>query len=667
MKKDKIVNIIHTKPERSFPEWAYLERTLIDTMNDAIDLVLEKYLKPDGQFLWPPDPPEKSKGVNSLDDVYESFHSWPIFYILGGDKRFLALAHRQFEVTTSQFARYPSGVGCQAVEKEYSARSDWMHQGEGYQFYYYLNLADPEHPRARERAVRFAGFFLNEDPTITEPNFDAEHQVMRSSMTGSMGAAYGGYSDRWGYAPFMDFYGIPFYDVPGVQTVFDLKDPEKAKAMGAMVKARQKSSDTVINLLSTSMVMNAYLHTGEEKYKQWILNYAGAWRQRTSDNGGILPDNAGPHGVVGELMDGKWWGGYYGWTWPHGFCFMAEAITTASEHECLLTGDAGKMNWIREQTEQLLQRGVDVDGTLFVPQKYAEDGSVIEYSIHNDNTMTRPDKVTDRPDFSRKRQIDGWFEFAPLLPQPMTHAYFMTLDSRDLSLIRKIRNNKTRGHEQIDPTCMEIYGGPKLGYRYYPSALKYMGGQDHGLVGFHEGLFPDYPSAILKHALSQVYRRLQVMREDDQDPATYNDDYLQMRNPITVESLIHLTMGGPMPLYNGGLLLVNVRYFDLDQHRPGLPGHVAALVEKVAKDSIDLVLCNLHPMQTRRLAVLGGAFGEHRFTQAVLSGSDGQEGTYPVNNSVFHVTLGPGSKLNLHIGMERFVNQPSYHQPIDQE
>ena len=661
MSNVKRVNIICDIPAQNMPVWAYLERTLISTMNNAIDIVLQKYLKPNGEFLWPFEGPEESRGVGSLDDVYESFHSWPIFYLLGGDDRFLELAHRQFEVTTAQFAQYKSGTGCKAVEKEYCSGSDWMHQGEGYEFFYYLNLADPENPKTRERAIRFAGFYLDEDPSIAEPNFDSDHQVMRSCSTGSMGAAFGGFSGRWGYAQFMDFYGIPFYDVPGINTVFDLKDPQNARSMGETVKSRQQHSDTITNLLSTSMVMNAYLHTGEEKYKKWILDYAGAWRQRTIENNGILPDNAGPSGKVGELMEGKWWGGYYGWTYPHGFCFMAEAITTAAEHECLLTGDTDKLHWVREQTLLLMKHGVEIDGTLFIPQKYAEDGSVIEYSIHNDNVMTRPDKVTDRDDFSRKRQIDGWFEFAPLLPQPMTHAYLTTMEEADLEILRKTRDYRTKGHTQIDPTCMEIYGGPKLGYRYYPSALKYMGGQDRSLIGYYDGTFPNYPEEILKHNLSQVYRRLKEMREDDQDPSTYNDDYLQMRNPITVEGLIHLTLGGPMPLYNGGLLMVNVRYFDIDRSRPGLPEDVAALISKIDKKGLTLTLCNLHPMETRKLAVQAGGFGEHSFTTACTIDYNGNKISYQIDSNIFDVTIGPGVVLKFKIGMERFVNQPSYH------
>ena len=51
---------------------------------------------------------------------------------------------------------------------------------------------------------------------------------------------------------------------------------------------------------------------------RWVLDYLEAWADRIAANGGLCPDNVGPGGRIGETMDGKWWGGYYGWTWPHG-------------------------------------------------------------------------------------------------------------------------------------------------------------------------------------------------------------------------------------------------------------------------------------------------------------------------------------------------------------
>ncbi len=47
--------------------------------------------------------------------------------------------------------------------------------------------------------------------------------------------------------------------------------------------------------------------------------------ERSRQNGGILPDNVGPSGKIGEHMDGKWWGGYYGWCWPHGLFNQIES------------------------------------------------------------------------------------------------------------------------------------------------------------------------------------------------------------------------------------------------------------------------------------------------------------------------------------------------------
>ena len=71
------------------------------------------------------------------------------------------------------------------------------------------------------------------------------------------------------------------------------------------------------------------------------------------------------------------------------------------------------------------------------------------------------------------------------------------------------------------------------------------------------------------------------MRDDQQDPSTYGDWYLQVRNPITVAGLVQLTMGGPFFMHNDGLLMVRLRYFNLDRRRPGLSPDVAALMETV--------------------------------------------------------------------------------------
>ena len=79
------------------PEWAVLQRELINQMNTSVDVFIEKYLADDGSFRY--------DCWGKLDDSYETFHNWPIFYALGGDDRFLSLAKRQWETITRHFTK----------------------------------------------------------------------------------------------------------------------------------------------------------------------------------------------------------------------------------------------------------------------------------------------------------------------------------------------------------------------------------------------------------------------------------------------------------------------------------------------------------------------------------------------------------------------------------
>src|SRR5207248_3068921 len=67
------------------------------------------------------------------------------------------------------------------------------------------------------------------------------------------------------------------------------------------------------NLAATTLALNAYLLTHEDKYRRWLLEYTGAWKQRMADNRGVIPTNVGLDGRIGGSADGKWYGGVYGW------------------------------------------------------------------------------------------------------------------------------------------------------------------------------------------------------------------------------------------------------------------------------------------------------------------------------------------------------------------
>ena len=243
------------------------------------------------------------------------------------------------------------------VVKEYEQGYDWMHQGEGYLFFYLLCLADPTHEKNVERAKRYAGFYLNEDPEA--PNYDAEKKLIRCAHNGSMGPAHRNFEKHYtayryaGWKP----WPLPFHDVPGIETVEDLQKPGMEEKMGQTLVERMSRGDVACNLAVTSMVTNAYLCSGDDKYRSWVEEYTNAWIERTRQNNGILPDNIGLSGQIGEYIDGKWYGGYYGWTWPHGWHHLSDACIAAAENAALLSGDLHYMDFPRSQIDVLMQQG----------------------------------------------------------------------------------------------------------------------------------------------------------------------------------------------------------------------------------------------------------------------------------------------------------------------
>ncbi|MDR1600215.1 MAG: hypothetical protein LBS11_10175 [Oscillospiraceae bacterium] len=624
------------------PEWALLERQLIHLMDGTPDLVLGKYTNPDGSMKWPP-VAEGFESIDALDDMYESFHSWPLYYLLGGSPKFLEYARREYDAITRQFAGYGTGHGHPMVVKEYEQGYDWMHQGEGYLLFYLLNLADPTHAPTRERAIRYAGFLMNEDPEAV--NYDYERRMFRCCYLGSMGAAHRNFDGKpWLYADWKQWYGLPFHDLPGVETVDDTRDVEKARRVALAMRDRLAYSDTVINLAATSMVMNAYLHTREEKYKTFIIDYVEAWRERTQRNGGLVPDNVGRNGDIGGEMGGKWYGGYYGWTWPHGFYFIADALMIASENWAALTGDTGIARWLRSQYDLLLSLAVEKDGELYIPMKHADPGAVQQYNQNPTNVLTDDSLPVRNPEHVNLYQKDGWFEFART-PQPQpTHLWFLSRDEDDLDLIlRTKRAPKPDWHNR-----------PLDGYS------KYMGGQDPRWIEYLRGENPDYPERILTYNINQVYSRLKMIHEDTQDPATYGDAYLQQRNPITCEGLAHLTLGGPMPIYNGGLPQVSLLYYDALEKRPGLPEDVAALVTRLDDDAVYVTIINLNAAESRRMYVQGGAFGEHLIQRVSVDGGADQE----CGGRWFLLELPPSSRADLRVTLKRYGGQAAYQWPF---
>ena len=323
------------------PAWAVLERQLFQVMEESVHPFLEKYTHPDGRLIWRDGLRHSRDGA---DDFYESFYNWPLLYLLGGGDHLLALGQRQWEATTELMVEYGH------VYKEYEIGYDQFHQSESYIYFYLLCMADPTHAENVARARRFAGFYLNEDPEAL--NYDPEHKIIKCSHNGSKGPRWLYEEDEepsYGYSPGMACYGLPYEDLEGIDEPADLKDPAKARRMGQAMKERMTRGDCATNLHVTSLIANACYLTGDDKYRAWLLEYVDAWIERAAANGGLLPDNVGLSGQVGEYMEGRWYGSMYGWTWPHGLYNIAMAAILAGTHCYVLTGEQKYLELPRTQ------------------------------------------------------------------------------------------------------------------------------------------------------------------------------------------------------------------------------------------------------------------------------------------------------------------------------
>ena len=128
------------------PEWALLQRQLFTLLEKAGDLATEKYARPDGRVYH----------FFDVDDAYESRSMRGIFYALGGDRRFLDIAKREWDAITWLYSEErvlpdgdpPHPMYMPQLRNEYwnldvPFNADWFHMGEGNQMLYDFGVADP--------------------------------------------------------------------------------------------------------------------------------------------------------------------------------------------------------------------------------------------------------------------------------------------------------------------------------------------------------------------------------------------------------------------------------------------------------------------------------------------------------------------------------------------
>lgn len=271
------------------PDWALAQRALLRESAESAAAFAARYVDGRGHFR----AVERWGGNDGPDDVMETFHNWPLAYALGADELVLRLYERIWEGHLDQYQRAKAPSAEMARDgmywREFPAAFDWEHNGEGLAPFYHFGLCRPRDMLYRQRAVRYAGFYNGDDPLA--PNYDKKHRIIRSLHNGSRGP-------KLTQATVYDWGGEA---EPGM-------DRHSRYRTAGNIRG-----DHPLNLCATTLGMTAYLLTGESKYRDWVLEYAGAWRERILQNHGNVPTNIGLDGTIGGEWGGKWYGGVFGW------------------------------------------------------------------------------------------------------------------------------------------------------------------------------------------------------------------------------------------------------------------------------------------------------------------------------------------------------------------
>jgi hypothetical protein len=238
------------------------------------------------------------------DDAFENAAGWPELHALGGSDEILQLHLKSWEGMLRQFTEAKTvdvPVGRQGMYyKDFSVQSDWMHHGEALRTFNVMALSVPTLAAYQKRARAFAAMYMGEDREA--PNYDAGRKIIRSMINGSRGPMLR-------KATSLDWVGDPF-DVSKFVALHGENSYEQFLAHYR--EYTDVVGDHFLNLVATTLPINAYLIDNEPKYKQWLVDYMDAWLARMKQNGGILPSYVALDGTIGG--PGKtWWNNAYGW------------------------------------------------------------------------------------------------------------------------------------------------------------------------------------------------------------------------------------------------------------------------------------------------------------------------------------------------------------------
>ncbi len=389
------------------PSWALLERDLIKANAEACEIFFDRYFDDRGWL----ECVERWGGDDGPDDAIENLTHWPILYALGAPDSVRRLYTKGWEGHLRQYTRAKTVDVPMARDgmyyKEFPVMFDWLHNGEGLTVFNLMGLGDPHDPAFVARVRGYAGFYMNEDPGAA--NYDPQHKIIKSLINGSRGPLLR-------LATGLDWAGDPIE----VENRFKPRHGEDTYAQ--MVAHFQGYNDVIgdhpSNLSATTLALNAYMLTHEPKYKQWLLDYVDAWRERAIANNGILPSKVGLDGTVGGAA-GPWYAGVYGWDFGYKHPVTGQPVPRNTTHLALIglgnayliTGDDRYLDVWRKHLAAINSHAKVVDGRMLYPHMYGAEGwhdyRPSPYAAGADELWYWSMKDDDR----RLAPRDDWYDF----------------------------------------------------------------------------------------------------------------------------------------------------------------------------------------------------------------------------------------------------------------
>ncbi len=355
------------------PRWALLERHLIDSIAEACRVFYDRYFDEQGYL----ECMARWGALDGADDAAENVAAFPDLYAVGGPRDVYDLFRHGIEGHIRQYTEAKTTVtelGRDGMYyKEYPTCFDPLHNGEGYHCLFQQGLCEPWDPIYRKRMKRFAGFYLPGDPDEPpEPNYDPEHRIIRSTMTGSRGPLLR-------TATAADWCGDPF-EIPGrFHPGRGHRDYDDY-----VIHYEQHYPDVVgdgpMNLALNVWALHAYMLDGEAKYRDWLLEYADGWLERTRANDNVVPANVGLDGTLGGSYGGRWWRGVFGWAhtcerpyFRHN-CSFPDRVTYGWANALYLTGDRAYVEVWRDVIDAVNSHAKQDRGLTLYPRMRGDDG-----------------------------------------------------------------------------------------------------------------------------------------------------------------------------------------------------------------------------------------------------------------------------------------------------